>query len=165
MTKITIELTQEQLDKIKEAGLLDEPATEEWYEPRFREKYWVLTDTGICGVEATSTCPEELFKSSVKLRSNRGRVYRTKEEAEKADERRIALTDIEKWCVQNYPFRPNWSDMSQQKWRITYYHGGNKWEFVCAYTVDHVGLIPHLPSAEACEELIKAERHNLDKLI
>lgn len=113
MSKITIELTQEQLDAIKASGLLEQKS--EWYEPKEGERFFFLSICGVTSLEFTN-CPSD--KSILK----RQRVYRTREEAEKADECRIALTAVQHYIAKNMPFTPDWSDDYQKKWCLHYNH-------------------------------------------
>ncbi len=52
-------------------------------------------------------------------------VYRTKEEAEKADQKRMALVRLWNWAGKNAPFTPDWRDDSQDKYFARYDHDSN----------------------------------------
>lgn len=111
MPKITIELTQDQLDKILSD---DSTPASEWYEPKLGDKYWYLDGDG----------PWVSTSSNCNVASARQQVFRTKEEAEAADQWRIALTSIRRYIAKNMPFTPDWGDEEQKnkKWSICYDH-------------------------------------------
>lgn len=92
--QIQITLTEEQLQKIKDAGLLDEEKGD-WYEPKEGEEYYAISEIG---VRNSRIQPGVSFNLDF---SKRNQVFRTEAEAEKADQWRIAYTKILKWKSQN----------------------------------------------------------------
>ena len=126
MKKISIQLTQDQLDAIKATGILDEKNSE-WYEPKEDEWYRYLASTGVGSY---------LFNNDVADHKvlARQQVFRTREEADREDNKRIARTAILKWKAENCPFEPDWANTEQWKWDVYYDHESEELDsWRCSY--------------------------------
>ena len=144
MKKVTLELTQEQLQKIKDAGILNES---EWFEPK-EGKYWYLDENSIGSYESDY----DFMDKGIFLRQP---VYRTKEEAEKADQWRIAYTAVQKYIATNMPFTPDWEDEGQKKWVLYYDYRGKEFDMNWSIFLQHKVLNLYVKSEEDCKKLIK----------
>ena len=150
MNKVTIELTQEQLDKIRATGILNEES--KWYEPKEGEYVSFLAADSCDDGIVCDEFPREILK--------RQRVYRTINEAQEADRKRIALTALQKEAVTKYPFTPDWDNPMQSKHFIAYEHQDR--EFTGGSNVCHevFGQI-YFGSRSDLDRFIKDNEENL----
>lgn len=116
-----IEVSEEQLRQVIKDNpeILDtlEPneTKSKFFEPQEGEFAYFLADDGI-GFSRDWNMNIELDRRVIA----RG-VYRTKEEAEKADQKRMALVRLWNWADKNAPFTPDWKDDRQDKCYVDSY--------------------------------------------
>lgn len=152
MSKVTIELTEEQLEAIKKTGILEDKGG--WFEPKEGGRYWFLTevDYASCFYNDDDTDKEILA---------RGQVFATEEEAEKADRWRIALTAIRKYIATNMPFKPDWGDGNQRKY-YAYCETDERIIEATSCAVSRTNPLDiYVSSSANAEQLIKDQEQNL----
>jgi len=127
MNKVTIELTQEQLDHIKKSGILDTKPSTSWLVPEDGQEFFYLGKTSVCkDVWRGLDVDHELAAHK--------QIFLTKEEAEAELERRRAIVRIKKYIAENFdPFTPDWSDEFQEKHTIYFDHERQEFTNVQAF--------------------------------
>jgi len=91
---------------------IEEPLDSIHWEPDFGEEYWYVNYIGdvVCRVWEDAGVDFWLLES--------GNIYRTKEECEKAHERKLAEVRLRRTSN----FEPDWSNNGQNKWTAYYNH-------------------------------------------
>lgn len=151
--KITIELTPEQLEKIKASGILEEKKG--WFVPSENDHYFYLAGTGI----------GDTTNSNINIDSavfSRQQVFRTREEAEAADRLRIAITAVKKYCAENMPFEPDWGNTRQEKWLVTLNRKTNIFYESVGYSSQLPLVIPYMGSHIDVKRLIDDMKPELE---
>ncbi len=139
-------ITQEQYDAAVKAGII-KPAGG-WYEPKKRESYWLLNHKRIDYL----TCDQDDIDDRI---FSRQQVFRTKEEAEKEDAKRIALTTIKRWCALNAPFTPDWGSEYERNWVVGYHLQEKKFKPFFDRDIRFVYQLPYLSKESDAEKLIE----------
>ena len=92
-------------------------------------------------------------------------VYKTEEQAQKATERQKAIVAMWKWCYDNnVDTDVNWIDESTKYYPV-YIKGISSWETSYEYVHQKNFELPHFKSKEDCENFIKHNTDNLNKLL
>ena len=97
--------------------------------PKERDMFYCLDKSGVVYIFCFT-------EGSIKEIAERGEVYRTREEAEKADRRRITE---QKLRVAAGGFKPDWDDARQAKWQVCYDHSNKKIFWSCLASSEFVG--------------------------
>jgi hypothetical protein len=144
--KISILLTEAQLQQIKDAGILDEPKSG-YFEPKEGEEYWSVATIGMSQfIWDSMPIDKELLEYGI--------VFRTRKEAEDYNNKRIARTAIAKWRAENGIEDVDWSDKEQSKYGIFFYHKYR--EFSVVYCIndqknhDNIVHFTNQPDAKRC---------------
>ena len=90
---------------------IKEPTDNIHWKPKKGEKYWALGNT----IVYSQTWGDDEFDRD---RYESGKVYKTKEEGEKALERKLAEVRLRRTSN----FEPDWSNNDQNKWTVYYNH-------------------------------------------
>jgi len=150
MNKVTINfdsITEEQKVGLRKLGLMEEEESD-WYDPKEGEKYWIFL-----GEELFEGCHTNNLVDSKRFK--RQEVFRTQEEAEKADQWRIALTSIRRYIAKNMPFTPDWNNFDQRKYFIVFDADEKKLSLDWLTTSNINPLNLYLASEKDAEKLIK----------
>lgn len=154
---------QELLDKIEElkqqVEKLELSEQDEWFEPKEGEVYWIN--------DPTQTRRWVMNPDSIDVDAlERQQVFRTYEEAELADRKRIAETNIKRFIAKNgYGVKKeDWENERQSKYRIYYDHTCEKFRSTDQYTCQIMGAA-YVNSQEAFEHLIREHEADLKLLM
>lgn len=149
--KITIELTEEQLEKVKELIDLEPNATKAW-KPKKGETYYYVTGVSDDNVHE---CRWDGIKYDTNLWSL-GNCYKTEEEAEQADKRQKALIKVLGYIRENFgDWKPDWDRANQDKYHIAYTYHDEKFISSDEYSMQSSALVlPHFQTAEQAQEII-----------
>lgn len=128
---------------------------DEWYEPTDTDEFYYLGDYGVELID-NKTC----FSTTGLTR--RQQVYRTEEEAELADKKRIAETNIKRFIAKNgYGVKKeDWEHPSSLKREVYYDHDNKKFEYLVIDTRQVVGVV-YVNSEEAAQHLIREHEADL----
>jgi hypothetical protein len=138
-------ITQEQYDAAVKAGII-KPASD-WYEPQKKELYWYLDGDFVCSAtNNVSVIDKAIFVCQ--------QVFRTEEEAEKENRKRVALTTIKRWCALNALFTPDWANDKEEKYLINYSHSPKGFGIMTDYSFQVATKIPYLTTKEDAQKLI-----------
>jgi len=146
-----IDLTPEQEKQITKALGRDVTVEDAWYEPEEGEEYHCLDNYETCLLNNDYyPLDNAIFK--------RQRVYRTRAEAKKADDYRIAVTAVQKYIIQNFgEWKPEVGD--SRHYIMHNQHGDvlarSSWTYVAFPSV-----IPPLKTREQFNQVIEnCEEH------
>jgi hypothetical protein len=151
-----IELSEEQVKEIQ--AQLQAEKESKFFVPKFGERYWYLSVIGINNYENLNC----FLDKNILVRQE---VYRTKEEAEKADEKRLALMRIKRYIVdKGYEFTPDWGDERQDKYFIFYDYSDKYFASPLCRSCKEALLLPYLSSIKACKDIIENCKEDLLKV-
>lgn len=137
-----INLTDEQLATLKE----EIKKEEEW--PKYNDEYWLLHDTGT-GDSYWDSHPTDID------RQKRGNIYRTKEEVEKADQKRIALATIWAYWEKNCKWEVDWENDTQKKYEISYEHKFKRFSVWLSAITQSCPFLPVYDSTESARQALE----------
>lgn len=95
----------------------------------------------------------------------RGLIFPTREEAELADRKRIAVTAIKDYVAENMPFVPDWKNFGQKKCTVFCDHLNGLWYPTSGNTTQFNFLLPYVGSIGDCNQLIRDCKEHLDVLL
>lgn len=144
---ISIDLTEEQLQKIREAGLLPSEKKGQW-RPGIKEEYWAVHSGGIVSRFVHRDGRIDNF-----LRDS-GNMFKTVEEAYNHRSKLLAINRINRYCWDNWYFEPDWENNGEAKYSIYYNHYVNKLDLEVTYRLQYGSTSPFLPSEDAAEDVI-----------
>ena len=91
--------------------------------------------------------------------------YRTREEAQEAYNKAVALEKIKRRLLElQGDWKPDWTDKDEEKFYIQYGHNGRSFISICWYTTQHAASIPYIKSEEVINTIINEMEDEL-KLI
>ena len=147
MKKISIELTEEQLEKVKEVIDLEPKA----WKPKTGDAYWYVDPYNCIDLYS--------FDDSDKANNvywALGNCYKTEKEAEQAANRQKALVKVLSYIRTNFGnWKPDWLERYQYKFYIYYNHKYKK--FYCIGDIGsscHQLVIPYLETKEQAQKII-----------
>lgn len=143
---ISIDLTEEQLQKIREAGLLPSEKKGQW-KPDMHALYWSVLGDGITSYHYGDNGFDSYLRDS-------GYMFKTEEEAEAHLAKLRALARINRYCWDNWYFEPDWSDKNQKKTDIYYDHSTREFNTGTDGHTQDASIIPTLPFDAAAEDVI-----------
>lgn len=136
--------------------LLEKKVSGRYFFPKKGEGYWYIYSDGICPTRNDDIDIDEYYIST-------GNCYRTKEEAELARNKQLAIVRCWKWQQENAPFEPDWSNVNQPKFYVRFDHGKNI--FGCDFDYDYQFhsqfTLPYFESAQARNKFIEANKEDL----
>lgn len=159
MKKITLELTDEQIESLKDQGIIEKKGP---WKPEKGEKYWYLHDFGIINIRWFDR--GDIFGKHLA----RNNVYRTEAEAKLADDKRIALATINRFIEENCEVvtKEDWIERSQSNLFNWYpYVDAREILDLTGTTSYSVQPFPYLKTKEDCNKLIKACESELKLLL
>lgn len=113
------------------------------------DKYWYVNNYGnVDWYEWTNNDEDNYYL-------NTGNCYHTEAEANKAAEQSQALARVRGYIREHHPFVPDWSDEDQIKHYIYYGNKTGSFYHTGTQRTQDALTLPHLPSAEACQDVIK----------
>lgn len=155
MTKtISIELTQDQLNKIREAGLLPGEGRGQW-KPDNGSTYYFVDDMG------EDYSDRYVYDDADDYRRDSGNMFKTEAEAKHHAEYLQAINRINRYCWDNWPFVPDWSSNFERKYDIYYQHSPGVLAHEHFIGGQMALSIPFLPSEEAAEDVIAHCKNDL----
>lgn len=143
----------EEVEVLKEY-LKNDTTEEEW--PKVGDNYWLLSPIGIaiCGWSDDATDKAVL---------KRGGPFRTKEEADLADQARIAVATIKRYAKKQWgEFKPDWMDAGEQKFFIWHGYRSGKYDVYCWPHIQGFSPIGYFREGAHAEEIIKKFQAELD---
>lgn len=150
--KISIELTEEQLEKVKEVIDL-EPKTIKVWKPKNGEKYfkYFMANNG-------SYTTWHIWTGGLSDEHHwaLGNCYKIREEAEQAAKRREALIKVLGYIRTNFgDWKPDWKSGRQNKYYIVYSHLARAFSFSSEYCMQSIALeVPYFQTEEQAQEII-----------
>ena len=145
--KISIELTEEQLEKVKEVTDLEPKA----WKPQTGDVYWY--------VDPYNCIDFYSFDDSDKANNvywALGNCYKNRIEAEQAAKRQEALVKVLGYIRTNFGnWKPDWKSGRQNKYYIVYSHLARAFSFSSEYCMQSIALeIPYFQTEEQAQEII-----------
>lgn len=128
-------------------GLVSKKTAYEVEVPKDIEDYVFVDESG--GIDGMFICDEKWAKKIYE----RGHAFKTDEEAEKYDKKRVLITKMEDWTKKyNEGWVPDWNDDGEQKYYVVYdYYGlAIRWNYCCR----NFTKLPYLKSHELAEQFI-----------
>jgi hypothetical protein len=155
--KITIELTQEQLDKIK--PLLEEAKPTHWrrWKPERDDWYYFISSTA--GIDGFRNNCDEVARGLISL----GNAFQTRKQAEKIRDRNKLIHEL--WQEDGALLKPDWGNSDRDKFSIYYDHGLRMWTQTEAYTMQEAFILPHFKTKESAQAIIEKYGDRLDLLL
>lgn len=134
--------------------LVEKKEESKFFEPKKEETYHYLESYKITFSERESIEPLE------SMQIIRG-VYRTSEEAELADQKRLALVRMWKYADENMYFRPDWGDSDEIKHYVYYQHESEKFSITFNQCHQYEFTLPYFKSEADCEKFLKDNESDL----
>lgn len=150
-----IEISDESFEAFKQQFL---PKDKRWV-PEYGEKYWYVNNVG--------NEDWRYYKNDVidNFRINTGNCFKTREEAEKHQDKLFAIAEVTAYMYENdLVLEPDWSDKKQRKYYIYYYNEYKKFSYEYHYYTQYCNILPYLKSSEACQQVIKEKEEALNKI-
>lgn len=116
--------------------------------PEMKEEYYLIDSDGDI---STHFFGEEGIDKFI---FSQGNCFKTHKEAEEHAEFLKAKGRVNMYIWENHPFTPNWDDDSR-KYYVYYDIISREWEWGYCMGVMYSLLLPHMETAEACEDVIK----------
>jgi hypothetical protein len=152
-----IELTAEEVEEIvKQSKEAKQPL---YFVPKMEEEYFVLSECSVCVLNWGNGRADNLYL-------DRANVYRTKEEAEKEDQKRLALGRIRKYIHENdLESAPNWEDGEDKYQIVGWDYGLDKPITDCSPYIDYSSYNLIFRSVEDGQKVIDNCKDDLRTLL
>lgn len=134
--------------------LLEKKVSGRYFFPKVGEMYWHLYSDGIYLTRNDDIDADKYYIST-------GNCYRTKEEAELARNKQLAIVRCWKWAQENAPFDPDWRDDAQPKFFVCFDYTNNKLYGVLRRDVQVQFTLPYFKSEEDRNNFIEANKEDL----
>lgn len=155
INNIEVELTEEQ---IRELHSRLENKGEKYFFPKKGDTYYVLNTTEI----SSNLNEEDFFDAEAIARG----CFRTKEIAEKEDEKRLALVRMWKWVQENGLYwTPDWTNEEQSKVAPFYNHKQKKWLAGYCSNSQYGFDLPNFKSESDCQKFIDNNLSDLNLFV
>jgi hypothetical protein len=155
-----IELTEEQVNDLirqKEGS-----KGERFFFPKEGERAWYINNKGNSDGGVYES--DRLYGGEIVARG----VFRTKEQAKKEDEKRLALVRMWKWVQENgLFFEPDWSDKSwnDKSWKESVVYENNKWRPFSTTSINYNFLFPYFKTSSDCQKFIDNNLSDLNLFV
>jgi len=135
--------------------LQEEPEKKfKFFKPERGEHYHYLTSGNFNKYQEEGRYPEDIIRG----------VYATREEAELADHKRMAIVRLWNYADENMYFRPDWENTGEQKWYVYSYGDENFIPYQDENKCKTQFALPYFKSTEDAEQFIKDNQADLELL-
>ena len=128
------------------------------WKPKIDESYYYICVDGNVDIAAW------IDTYGDKNRYNLSNCFKTKEEAIKESDKRILLTELERWVLEHNERDIDWSDSFQNKYCIYYNHTDNELG-IAIYGNDQYSQLPYFTSRELAKQFIEIFGERLIELV
>lgn len=154
INNIEVELTEEQIielhSRLQNKG-------EEYFFPKSGDIYYALEWNGIACFDHNSQVDEEIVARGT---------FRTKEQAKKEDEKRLALVRMWKYVQENgLFFEPDFKNETQNKYFTLYDYFDNKWIVDVSQSLRYNFLFPYFKTKLDCQKFIDNNLSDLNLFV
>lgn len=142
-------------EQIKDLKIkLEEKAGKKAYKVEVPEDigdYYFVSELG-----AITLLKDVFFSAGYEKVYLRGLAFKTKEEAEQFDKKRILIKKLHKWTEEhNGGWRPNWKDLNGEKMSVIYDNEYERFKSVKNYRYQEIIKLPYFKSEEIAEQFIE----------
>lgn len=138
------------VDLLEEKGLAPVKTPYEVEVPEDIGDYYFVSELG-----AITLLKDVFFSAGYEKVYQRGLAFKTKEEAEQFDKKRILINKMEDWAkIHNGDWTPNWSDVYEKKHYITFEKEGEIFDVNWCMCYQQFTKLPYFKSVEVAWKFI-----------